>query len=214
MPREFKVVEYSKDYIVIIKPYGYLSEESDSEPNAHSAIRDFLTSNGARFEKIHTVHRLDRTTEGLMVYALNKKTAAEISHCIADGKFEKIYEAHITRSPELPESGEMRDLLFFDRHRDKSFVVEKKRNGAKEALLEYEIVREYRDEDGEDVSVARVKLGTGRTHQIRVQFASRKSPLVGDRKYGSRIARRGPSLFSVKLGFEIGGERREYEMGE
>lgn len=210
MPQEFRVVECSRDYIIIIKPYGYLSEESDSEPNAHSAIRKYLTENGIRFGSIHTVHRLDRTTEGLMVYALNKKSAAELSRCITDGRFEKIYEAHITRSPELPESGEMRDLLFFDRGRDKSFVVEKKRNGAKEARLEYEIVREYVDEDGEPVSVARVKLHTGRTHQIRVQFASRRSPLIGDRKYGSRIARRGPSLFSVKLGFESDGEWREY----
>ena len=140
-----------------------------------------------------------------MVYALNKKTAAELSHCIADGKFEKIYEAHITRSPELPESGEMRDLLFFDRHRDKSFVVEKKRNGAKEALLEYEIVREYRDEDGEDVSVARVKLGTGRTHQIRVHAKYMRHPVVGDPVYGykkQKFSLNGQLLHAYSLSFK------------
>ena len=212
MSSDFKVQFYNKDFIVIYKPHGYLSEDSSSGESCPYAVRQFLESEGVPCENVYTVHRLDRTTEGLMVYALTKKSAAELSRQITDGFFEKVYTAYITASDELEKSGEMRDLLYFDRQRDKSFVVEKKRAGAKEAVLEYEVLRSF-ELDEERVSEVRVHLMTGRTHQIRVQFASRKSPLLGDKKYGSRSSHRGPSLFATELRFDFCGKRYEFLCG-
>lgn len=213
MTSEFKVIECTKDYIIINKPYGYLSEESEHGESCPAAIREHLDAAGIAYDGIWTVHRLDRTTEGLMVYALNKKAAAEISAEITGGGFRKIYTAYITAGEGLAEAGEMRDYLYFDRQRDKAFVVDGKRRGSKEAILEYSIVRRF-EHDGEEICEVRIELKTGRSHQIRVQFGSRKSPLIGDRKYGSRSAYRGAALFSVELSFCFRGERKVFTMRE
>ncbi len=209
MASEFKVIYCLKDYIVIYKPYGYLSEESEGGESCPAAIRAYLDSAGQAYDGVWTVHRLDRTTEGLMVYALNRRAAAEISAEITGGGFKKVYVAYITADSGLAEVGEMRDYLFFDRQRDKSFVVDGKRRGSKEAVLDYRILRRF-EYEGEEVCEVRIELKTGRSHQIRVQFASRKSPLIGDRKYGSRVTYRGAALFSVELEFTFGGERVGY----
>lgn len=200
------VIYKSKDYAVVNKDYGMLSEYHPTEENVPSALAKEL---GIPIERIYTVHRLDRTTAGLMVYALSKKGAAELSRAIQDGSFKKTYTAHITADESLANSGEMRDFLYFDRRRDKSFVVKGDRKGAKEAVLTYEIVDIY-EYKGTVVSVAKVELQTGRTHQIRVQFASRKSPLIGDGKYGSRVNYKGASLISSGIQFPWNGETVRY----
>ena len=145
-----------------------------------------------------------------MVYALNQKAAAELSRQITDGTLRKSYRAYITASPDLPESGEMRDWLFFDRRADKSFVVKKDKKGAKEALLTYTLGEPF-EWEGVTLTPADIELQTGRTHQIRVQFASRKSPLAGDGKYGSRVKKNTASLRSVRLEFMWRGEKCVFE---
>jgi 23S rRNA pseudouridine1911/1915/1917 synthase len=162
--------------------------------------KDELNTRGILCDQVFTVHRRDRTTEGLTVYALTKKGAALLSRSVAEGTFRKTYAAFVTADHGLPEEGEMRDWLWFDRRRDKAFVADSPRPGAKEAVLRYRLEREFLWRE-KTVTEARVELETGRTHQIRVQFASRRSPLVGDGKYGSRLNRKGPSLFSVTLEF-------------
>lgn len=207
---ETKIIYECKSYVVVYKPAGHLSEENENSPSCPADIREYFAEKWGAVVP-YTVHRLDRNTDGLMVYALTKKAAADFSKMITDGGFSKEYKALVTPADDLPESGEMRDYLYFDRKRDKSFVVGGERNGAKEAVLTYRL-GETLEIKGQTVRVAYIQLKTGRTHQIRVQFASRRSPLCGDGKYGSRLNYKGVSLTSYKLSFEWGGERVEYTL--
>ena len=207
-----RVIHLCDDFIVINKPYGMLSErpaDGADRKNCPDEIAGYLESTGRKAE-VFTVHRLDATTAGVMVYALTKKAAAELSRQITDGSFQKTYRAYISADESLPRSGEMRDMLFFDRRADKSFVVKKDKKGAKEAVLTYALGEAFVWEDTV-VTPAEIHLETGRTHQIRVQFASRKSPLIGDGKYGSRVKRHGASLWSVRLEFLYGGKKLCFE---
>lgn len=209
-----EILYLCKDYIVVNKPYGMLSEkpaDGADRANVPDAIAACLAERGIHTEGIFTVHRLDATTAGVMVYALTKSAAAALSKEIAEGRFMKTYLAWITADESLPREGEMRDFLYFDRRADKSFVVKPEKKGAKEARLSY-VLGDAFDLDGVCVTPAEVQLGTGRTHQIRVQFASRKSPLVGDGKYGSRVKRKDASLWSVVLRFMWRGEEKVYRM--
>ena len=206
-----EIIYKGKDYVVINKPFGWLSErpaDGKTGENAPDAIASALQIPPA---SVYTVHRLDRTTEGLMVYAITKKGAAELSRLIQGGEFKKTYTAYVTADADLARSGEMRDHLFFDRRRDKSFVVKKDKGGAKEAVLTYQLGETF-DYKGSAVTVAKIELGTGRTHQIRVHFGSRKSPLIGDGKYGSRVNYKGASLVSTEIEFPWGGEVMRYRI--
>ncbi|MGN1409743.1 MAG: pseudouridine synthase [Eubacteriales bacterium] len=206
-----KIIYICNDYAVVYKPFGFLSEEKDGENSCPADIREYLRDNALPDNGVFTVHRLDRTTDGVMIYALNKSAAAELTKIISDGGLNKTYRAIIAPDENLPEEGEMRDWLYFDRRRDKSFVVDGERRGAKLAVLEYRLGNAS-EIKGKAVREAIVKLKTGRTHQIRVQFASRKSPLAGDGKYGSRINYSGASLTSIKLEFDWRGEHRTYSI--
>lgn len=128
-------------------------------------------------DTVYPVHRLDREASGVMVFAKTKRAAAALSAEIAEGRMEKEYLAVVTGAP--APSGEMRDLLYHDPRKNKSFVVTRARRGVREAVLTYEVIR-----TAEERSLVRVRLETGRTHQIRVQFASRGFPLIGDARYG------------------------------
>ena len=177
---------------VVFKPYGMLSERHDSLPNVPAVLEELCGST------IYPVHRLDRTTEGLVVYAKTPSVAAKLSAAIAGGSVHKAYLAAVEGVAE--DGGELRDLLYFDRTRNKSYVVKRERKGVKEARLVYERLStaEY---EGHTVSLVRVELLTGRTHQIRVQFASRKHPLVGDRRYGSTVPADNIALCACELIF-------------
>ena len=205
-----RIIYSNKDYTVAVKPYGVLSEWDENRPNMIAELSEAL---GTARENIFPVHRLDTTTEGLIVYALNKETAGALSRIIADGGFCKTYIALITAAEDLPKSGEMRDMLFFDRRQGKSFVVTEKKQGAKEAVLTYELGETFAWRNTE-VTAAKVMLQTGRTHQIRAQFSARRSPLIGDGKYGSRVNFKRPSLISAAISFNWNGRREEYTIGD
>lgn len=146
------------------------------------------------------VHRLDTAVGGVMVYAKNSRAAAALSREIASGGVDKLYLAVCAGVPD-PAAGEMCDLLFRDSQRNKSFVVSRERRGVRRARLEYEVL-ETRGGGESACSLVRVRLHTGRSHQIRVQFASRKMPLLGDGKYGSRLGSGGGvALWSYSLSF-------------
>jgi len=180
------------------KAPGEVSEHVQDKTGVPDKLAALL---GCPPEEVYVVHRLDRTTGGLMVFALDRKTAADISARIQNGAFGKEYLAVVQGIPEA--SGDMTDLLYFDRGRGKAFVVTGKRAGAKEARLRYIRIgtAEWR---GEEISLCRVRLETGRTHQIRVQFGARKLPLAGDGKYGSRINTKECALWAFRL--EVSGK--------
>lgn len=144
---------------------------------------------------IYCVHRLDRAVGGVMVYARTAAAAAALSRQIAACQFHKEYLAVVQGRPE-EDSAILRDLLFWDRAKNKSFVVKRQRGGVKDAELEYALLEAL-----PELSLLRVILHTGRTHQIRVQFSSRAMPLVGDVKYGSRYRDCALALWSHALGF-------------
>ena len=171
---------------VCLKPPGVLS--TDEPGGMPSLLRAALGTDGVR-----TVHRLDAAVGGVMVYARTKQAAAALSRAIQEGRMEKEYLAVLTK-PMAEASGTLRDLLYHDRVKNKTYVVKRKRNGVKEAVLDYETLA-----SGAEGTLVRVHLHTGRTHQIRVQFASRGCPLAGDGKYGGKGS--APLLWSYRLSF-------------
>ena len=157
-------------------------------------------------EEIYCVHRLDRETAGLMVYAKTKRAAAALSAAISARELKKEYRAVVQGEP--PENGELCDLLYRDAGKNKSYVVKRLRRGVREARLRYETLGRC-----EGLSLLLVRLDTGRSHQIRVQFASRGFPLVGDTKYGSAHREAKLALFASALAFPhpITGEAMRFE---
>lgn len=174
--------------VVCIKPIG-LNSESDMV----SALKEQLSTD------IFAVHRLDKAVSGVMVYAKTKESCANLTRQITENKLTKEYLAVVSGTPEIP-SGTLEDLLYHDVRTNKTFVVNRKRAGVKKALLEYKTLAtaEY---ESSNVSLVGVKLITGRTHQIRVQFASRKMPLLGDARYGGNKLCKNVALFSCRLSF-------------
>ena len=189
-----------KDVIVAIKERGLLSEEN-SKPNMVTLLKERTKG------EIFPVHRLDKDVGGVMVYAKTKKAASELSKQAGDRTMEKTYLAVLHGAPE-GKSGILEDLLFFDKGKNKSFTVKKERKGVKKALLSYNVLNEKAE-----LSLVEVKLMTGRTHQIRVQFASRKMPLVGDRRYGAKDDSKIIALWSKEISFihPAKGERMSFQ---
>lgn len=159
-----------KSLAVCLKPPGLLSQDGPGG-TLPAQLREQLGC------EIYPVHRLDREAGGVMVYAKTSRAAGALSAAMNRGEFQKQYLCIVRGCPE--EEGVWRDLLFHDRTRNKSFVVQRMRGGVKEAGLDYRLLG---TKDGQ--SLVLVRLHTGRTHQIRVQFASRGMPLAGDGKYG------------------------------
>lgn len=199
MQDNVKVVYKDKNVIIVNKPVGMPSQSDPTgDKDAMTATSELLSATGDRPE-LWLVHRLDRTVGGLLAFARNKKSAAELSRIVREGSLEKRYFAVCHG---IADEGEYSDLLFKDNATGKAYVVKTERSGAKIAIL-----NATRLAENDCMSLMSVKLDTGRFHQIRVQFASRGHSLVGDKKYGSRDAlRRTPCLFSYKLSFKIFGK--------
>ncbi len=174
---------------VLVKPVGL-----DSEHEVPAALDG----------NIFPVHRLDKNVGGVMVYARNKATAAALSQAVQAGTMVKEYVAMVHGTP--PESGDWEDLLWKDSRKNKVFVVKRQRAGVKKARLEF-----TRHSAGSE-SLVFIRLHTGRSHQIRVQFASRGFPLVGDHKYGARDERTAPMLFSRRISFPYQGKITSFEV--
>ena len=184
-----------RDLAVCIKPVGL-----DAEHQLPALLHQEL---GGEF---FTVHRLDMNVGGVMVYARSKAAAAALSRCIQEGTMVKEYVALVHGVPQS--EGDWTDLLFKDSRKNKVFTVSRERAGVKKARLTYRRL----SPDGQDPALVRIRLYTGRSHQIRVQFASRRHPLVGDRKYGAREDPvNAPQLFSCCLTFPWKGGALHFE---
>lgn len=185
-----------KAIIVCEKPIGVLSERSQ---NFREKCMPDLLEKQTKTYRIDVVHRLDKAVGGAMVFSKKAQASAGLSRAIALHNIKKEYLAVVSGCPN-EEEGEWRDFLFRDKSKNKSYVVKKLRTGAKEAILNYKVLNTVESKEG-TISLLKISLQTGRTHQIRVQCASRKMPLLGDEKYGSRIHTKNIALWSTRLAF-------------
>lgn len=191
-----------KSILICVKPAGVLS--TDEPGGVPELARRALGESRA---DVRTVHRLDRVVGGLMVLALGPDAAGELSRQIREGEFQKEYLAAV--HGRCPERGSFRDLMFRDKARKMSFVTDTPGKGVQEALLDYETVASTAE-----LSLVRVQLLTGRTHQIRCQFAAHGYPLAGERKYDTREDPWPLALWSRRLAFHHpeSGEELEFTL--
>ncbi len=187
-----EILYSDKNIAVCVKPVGL-----DSENEVPAALKTQLGG------EIFPIHRLDKNVGGVMVYARTRQSAAALSKAVQEGTMVKEYVAMVHGTP--PETGDWEDLLWKDSKKNKVFVVKRQRGGVKKARLEFKRLSEGA------ASLVHVRLHTGRSHQIRVQFSSRGFPLVGDHKYGSRDERTEPMLFSCRISFPYKGETKVFE---
>ena len=195
-----EILYLSKSFVVINKPVGTPSEKDPTgSPDAMTLTAEELKGRNEN-DKLFLVHRLDRVVGGALVFARTKAAAAAFSALLSSDIVVKEYlaicEGHA-------EGGALTDLIFKDSITSKAYVVDRPRKGAKEAVLSYQPI-EFKD----GRTLVKVRLKTGRFHQIRVQFASRGHSLVGDGKYGNKDNRaKTPALFAHRIAFECLGER-------
>ena len=196
-----ELIHVDRDIVVCIKPPRVLS--TDEPGGLPDLVREALGDPGAN---IRTVHRLDSVVSGLMVLACTKKSASELSRQIRDGEFEKEYHAVIHGNPDA-DSGTLTDLLGRDKARKMTYVASEPGKGIQEAILDYRVL-----DKKDQFSRVEIQLRTGRTHQIRVQFASRGMPLVGERKYSEQNDPCEIALWSHRLAFRHPrtGEKMEF----
>ena len=187
-----EILYSDKQIAVCVKPVGL-----DSESEVPAALKELLGGD------IFPIHRLDKNVGGVMVYARTRQSAAALSKAVQEGTMVKEYIAMVHGTP--PETGDWEDLLWKDSKKNKVFVVKRMRGGVKKARLEFKRLTEG------ETSLVHIRLHTGRSHQIRVQFSSRGFPLVGDHKYGSRDEKTEPMLFSCRISFPDGKEKRVFE---
>ena len=195
---KLQILFEDRHLIACVKPFGIMSQGNEKTRSICDDINEYLKAKGEDSQAF-VIHRLDKTTGGVMIFAKTKVAAGKMSTLVQNGGFHKEYLAVLCGEPK-DKSGELRDLLYHDKQKNKTYVVKRERKGVKKARLFYEVVsqNEYNDKL---CTLVKVKLYTGRTHQIRVQFASRKFPIVGDRKYGTTVEDKTIALWSHKISF-------------
>lgn len=185
-----ELIYQDEDIVVAIKPPRVLS--TDEPGGMPELVREALGDQNA---DIRTVHRLDRVVSGLMVLARNPQAASELSRQIRENQFQKEYLAVVHGFPD-EQKGRLCDLLVRDKARKMTLIAKTEGKDVQPASLLYKTVN-----SNENMSRVQIQLETGRTHQIRVQFASRGMPLIGERKYSTLDDPCEIALWSYKLGF-------------
>ena len=186
---------YEDRYLVLcVKPVGVLSEDSETGACMPALLRQHYQALGQP-DYIATVHRLDKVVGGVMLFSRRREVTGKLTAAVAERRITKEYLAVLRGHPQ-ENAATLTDLLFRDASRNKSYVVKRMRKGVREASLEYVTLGRT-----EELTLVQVRLHTGRTHQIRVQFASRGLPLAGDRKYGASDAPYPIALWSCRLSF-------------
>jgi len=192
-----------EDILVAVKPPRVLS--TDEPGGMPELVRQYLDDPKA---DIRTVHRLDRVVSGLMVLARNAASASELSRQIRENSFEKEYLA-VSHGYPIPRRGTLEDLLYRDKARRMTMVADCAGKNVQKAILHYDTLDKTLD-----MGLIRIRLVTGRTHQIRVQFSSRGMPLVGERKYAILEDSCEIALWSCALHFDHPktGERMHFSL--
>ena len=194
---------YEDNHVLgIEKPVNIpVQEDSSGDPDMLTLLKEDLKE---RYNKpgnvyLGLVHRLDRPVGGAMIFAKTSKAASRLSESVRSRQFVKIYLAVVHGTPAVRQ-GRLTHYLLKDERTNTVSVVPKGTPGAKEAILEYNVIGTPTD----GMSLIRVELHTGRSHQIRVQFSHTGTPLYGDQKYGSKLNKAGQqiALWSSFVGVE------------
>ncbi len=211
MNTEDLVILYEDNHIIVVlKPQNIACCTDESgDDNLFDCIKRYLKE---KYEKpgnvfLGLIHRLDRPTGGVMVYAKTSKAAARLSEQLKSGGFEKKYLAVLCGTPSK-KSATLENYLRKNSVNNMVYVCTQTEEGAKFASLDYEIIGE-----AGGLSLAQIKLHTGRTHQIRVQMAAINAPVYGDMRYGGENAVKGKlSLWAYSLSFShpVTGEKLRY----
>lgn len=188
-----EILYQDKWLVVAVKPVGVLSEDDPGGACMPALLREHFRSHGEK-DYVATVHRLDRVVGGVMVFSRRREVTGKLTAAVAAHQLTKEYLAVLRGHPERS-SDTLTDLLFRDAQHNKSYVVQRMRKGVREATLDYTVLEEI-----DALTLVKVRLHTGRTHQIRVQFSHRGLPLLGDIRYGSK-APCSTALWSYHLAF-------------
>ncbi|MBW7857044.1 MAG: RluA family pseudouridine synthase [Leptonema sp. (in: Bacteria)] len=205
MLHTFEILYEDNHILVVTKPIGLLCQGDKSESaNLLDLLKDHIKAKANKAGNVFLalVHRLDRNTGGVIVYAKTSKAAARLSQQFRDHSVTKTYLAAIEQPPNPP-TGEMIDYLKKDSKLRKAFVVSQQTTDAKIAKLNYKTVGQIQKSKSKPpLVIVEVDLLTGRFHQIRAQFAKRQLPLAGDTKYGSTLRLPAPALWANQLSFD------------
>ncbi|WP_426453661.1 RluA family pseudouridine synthase [Paenibacillus sp. S-38] len=177
--------------IVVVKPPNVPTQEDDSrDPDLLTMIKADLKHRHGKPGNVYLglVHRLDRPVGGVMVFAKTSKAASRLSDAVRTRTIRKVYTAVLHGRPKQPQ-GTLRHHLLKNERTNMVSVVPPSKAGAKEAVLDYRVLG---SQDG--LSLVQVELHTGRPHQIRVQFSTTGTPLVGDQRYGGSLAQPGQQI--------------------
>ena len=215
---ENMILYEDKEIIVCHKAAGIAVQSARiGMPDMESTLKNYLVAkNPGKMPYLGVVHRLDQPVEGVLVFAKNKRAAAGLTGQITSGSVTKEYLAVTAQKVEKVQ-GHLEDYLKKDGKTNPSAVVTPETDGAKKAVLDYEVLNEVSDErtsTGKRILV-RIQLGTGRHHQIRVQMAHAGMSLLGDRKYNPEDSSGLPlGLCSCHLVFRhpVTGKKLEFQV--
>lgn len=207
-----------RDIIVVKKPFGVPSQADKSgDLDLYTAVKNYIEEKGFKSDTVGIIHRLDRPVSGIMVFGKNKKSSAELSSQLQSGNFNKEYLAVVCGKA----VGESRlvDWIFKNQRLNISKIVNKNSPSSKEAVLEYKVIKNI-EINSEELSLVKIKLFTGRHHQIRVQMANAGYPLWGDTKYNKNILRKksykniGLCAYKLEFNHPSNNKRMEFAIDE
>ena len=194
-PQALSIIYEDRQMLVCVKAAGVLSEAA-----AGKGMPDLLSSlyrQAGKPDFVSGVHRLDKNVGGLMVFSRQKDMTGRLINQITQRQMKKEYVA-VLRGALSEADGVLEDLLFRDAAHNKTYVVQRMRKGVRDARLSYHKLAET-DCGGQTLTLVQIRLHTGRTHQIRVQFSSRQLPLLGDIRYGSKDPGCDVALWATRL---------------